>query len=329
MRPARPSQSMRARALWAPWMMLLLSSSGCADDPSPWSTGRAEDLGFDRTLLEQAAQRLESRGTESLLVIRNDRIACERYADGVGPEKAHYTASLAKALVGGLSLLLAVDSGQLSLDDAAARYIPAWSDDPVKSRITIRHLVTHSSGIEDAEEASLPHDQLPGWKGEFWKRGEPDPFSIAVREAPVLFEPGTDWEYSNPGMAALAYAVTASLRDSPYTDIEQLLRQRIFEPIGISEREARVGYGRKFSLEGLSLVANWGGANFTPRAVARIGRLMLRRGNWQGRQLFQPEYLDAPASLSMLWDHRPDLELSPPAEACDHDAAARYLEDQR
>ena len=42
-----------------------------------------------------------------------------------------------------------------------------------------------------------------------------------------------------------------------------------------------------------------------------------------------PVYLEEPATLTMLWDHRPDLELSPPEEVCDHDVAARYLEDQR
>lgn len=40
-----------------------------------------------------------------------------------------------------------------------------------------------------------------------------------------------------------------------------------------------------------------------------------------------PVYLEEPATLSMLWDHRPDLELSPPGEACDPSVAHRYLED--
>jgi len=39
-----------------------------------------------------------------------------------------------------------------------------------------------------------------------------------------------------------------------------------------------------------------------------------------------PVYLEKPASFSMLWDHRPDLELSPPSEACDSAVARRYLD---
>ena len=37
-----------------------------------------------------------------------------------------------------------------------------------------------------------------------------------------------------------------------------------------------------------------------------------------------PVYLTGPATLTMQWDHRPDLEFSPAAEACDPDVAARY-----
>jgi hypothetical protein len=39
-----------------------------------------------------------------------------------------------------------------------------------------------------------------------------------------------------------------------------------------------------------------------------------------------PVYLEKPASFSMLWDHRPDLKLSPPSEACDPAVARRYLD---
>ena len=105
---------------------------------------------------------------------------------------------------------------------------PDWSADPRKSKITIRELATHTSGISDAEQDGIPHDQLPGWKGDFWKR-TPDPFSIAVRRAPVLFEPGTHYAYSNPGMAALSYAITAALKGG---DIRTLLKERVLDPLG-------------------------------------------------------------------------------------------------
>ncbi|MGH8245501.1 MAG: hypothetical protein ACREUU_03610, partial [Gammaproteobacteria bacterium] len=123
-----------------------------------------------------------------------------------------------------------------------------------------------------------------GWKGAFWRR-DPDPFTIALGDAPVIFAPGTRYAYSNPGMAALAYAVTASLRGAPQPDIRTLLRERIMIPLGIPDEAWSIGYGRAYDLDGLKLYANWGGGSFTARAIARAGQLMLHRGEWNGRQL--------------------------------------------
>src|SRR5207302_9443332 len=49
------------------------------------------------------------------------------------------------------------------------------------------------------------------------------------------------------------------------------------------------GYGKTFTVDGLPLVASWGGGNFTPRALARVGQLMLRKGDWEGKRLLSEE----------------------------------------
>ena len=255
-----------------------------------WSTTAPESQGMSSARLDALCSDLAERNTKAFLVVRNDRIVYEWYAADHGAEKPHYTASLAKAIVGGMSLTLALQDGRLAVDDPAWSYIPAWKDDPEKAKISIRHLATHSSGIEDAEKDGLPHEELPGWKGAFWKR-DPDPFSIARDRAPVIFEPGTEYAYSNPGMAMLAWAVTASLQGCEHADIRTLLRERIMEPIGVLEEEWLIGYGKGYELDGLELYANWGGGSYTARAVARIGRLMLRQGDWEGRQLIDPEWV--------------------------------------
>lgn len=233
---------------------------------------------------------LEVHGTRAVLIVRDGKTALEWYAPGVGPETRQGTASLAKALVGGMSLLVALEDGRLRADDPAHRFIPAWRDHPRKSRITIRHLATHSSGIEDAELDHIPHEKLPGWKGAFWRR-DPDPFSIALHDAPVIFEPGTRYAYSNTGMAALAYAVTASLRGAPQSDIRELLHERVMRPLAIPDEEWSIGYGRAYEVDGLKLYANWGGGAFTPRAAARIGQLMMQGGAWNGRALLAADWV--------------------------------------
>jgi CubicO group peptidase (beta-lactamase class C family) len=248
-----------------------------------WQTISPSEAGLDPARLLAWQSSLAAHRTTGLIVIRRGRIASEWYAPEWNADRPHGTASMAKALVGGMSLAVAISDGRISPDDLASKYIPGWSADPLKSKITIRHLATHTSGISDAEQDAIPHDQLPGWKGDFWKR-LPDPFSIAVRQAPVLFEPGTQNAYSNPGMAALSYAITAALKGG---DIRTLLKERVLDPLGVPERHWSIGYGRAYEVDGLSLYANWGGATFTPRAAARIGQLMMLQGQWNGRELIR------------------------------------------
>ncbi len=263
-----------------------------------WGETKPEDAGFSSEKLLALRDTLASHNTTSILIIRDDKIVLEWYAPGWDKNKLHYTASLAKALVGGMSLVLAMDDGRMKADDPAWMYVPEWKGDPLKSRITIRHLATHSSGIEDPElsekeieeyrsrgiEIKDKHMDIPGWKGDFWRR-YPDPFSVSRDSAPVIFPPGTYWHYSNTGMAMLSYAITSGYKGTEYKDIRSLLRQRIMIPIGIRDDEWNIGYNNTYMVDGLELVANWGGGNFTPRAVARIGRLMMNKGNWEGQQL--------------------------------------------
>src|ERR1035441_2134864 len=222
-----------------------------------WATISPAESGLDPAKLEAWRSSLAAHRTTGLIVIRRGRIALEWYAPEWDANRPHGTASMARSLVGGMSLAVAMSDGRISPDDPASRYIAGWSADPLKSKITIRQLATHTSGISDAEQDGIAHDRLPGWKGDFWKR-TPDPFSIAVRQAPVLFEPGTQNAYSNPGMAALSYAITAALKGG---DIRTMLKERVLDPLGVPERDWSIGYGRAYEVDGLKLYANWGGAS--------------------------------------------------------------------
>jgi CubicO group peptidase (beta-lactamase class C family) len=256
-----------------------------------WKTTRPESKGLSTGKLNSLKESLAAKNTKALLVIRNDSIVCEWYANGHGPDKKHYTASLAKALVGGMSLLITLNDGLIAVDDPAYEYVPQWKDDPKRCGITIRHLATHSSGIEDAEQDDIVHMKLPGWKGGFWRK-DPDPFTLSRDQAPIVFAPGTEYAYSNPGMAMLSYTVTASLRDTKHTDIRTLLRERIMRPIGVKDGEWSIGYGKTYEVEDLNLVATWGGGSYTARAIARVGRLMLKKGNWRGKQLIDRRWVE-------------------------------------
>jgi CubicO group peptidase (beta-lactamase class C family) len=256
-----------------------------------WPTATPESQGMSSQKLAALKDSLAARRTTGFLVVRNDKIVYEWYAHGQGPTTKHYTASMAKALVGGVSFGVAMTDGLIALDDRAAKYVPPWRDDPRKSKITLRQLGSHTSGVEDAEADGLPHDKLTGWKGDFWKQPAVprDPFTLSRDAAPIMFEPGAKIAYSNPGIAMLTYCTTAALRDAPVKDIRTLLRDRVMRPLGVPDSDWSAGYGKTFLVDGLPLVGSWGGGSYTARAVARVGQLMLHEGNWEGRQLLSKE----------------------------------------
>jgi CubicO group peptidase (beta-lactamase class C family) len=125
--------------------------------PRPNSKGRSSRA------LAAIRERLAESATKAFLVVRNDRLVYQWYSPDHSPAKTHYTASMAKAIVGGMSVAVALTDGRLTLEDRVATYVPQWAADPRKSRITIRHLGSHTSGLDDAEADKLPHEKLTGW----------------------------------------------------------------------------------------------------------------------------------------------------------------------
>ena len=256
-----------------------------------WPTATPESQGMSSARLNVIRQRLVAKKTRAFLVVRHDHIVYEWYAPGVTATAKQGTASLAKALVGGMSLAVAITDGKIAIDDPAMKFVSQWKDDQLKSRITIRHLGSHTSGLADAEAEGQDHEALTGWMGDFWKRLDAprDPFTIARDETPMLFAPGGKLQYSNPGIGMMTYCVTAAIRDGEHKDIRTLLRERVMRPIGVPDTDWSAGYGKTFLVDGLPLVAAWGGGAFTPRATARIGRLVLHEGDWEGRRILSKD----------------------------------------
>src|SRR5690606_20328167 len=79
--------------------------------PDVFPTATPEEHGLISEKLDAIWSDLEAHHTTVFVIMRNDRIVYERDANGYSRTKPHYTASLAKALVGGMSLMLAIDDG--------------------------------------------------------------------------------------------------------------------------------------------------------------------------------------------------------------------------
>jgi CubicO group peptidase (beta-lactamase class C family) len=228
---------------------------------------------------------LKDNGTREFLVVKNNKIIFEWYSEDYNVNRPHFTASLAKAIVGSMVLQLVLQDSLLSLEDYAYKYIPHWENDSLKSLIKIKHLASHTSGLEDArEEKDENQYELEGWKGQYWQ--EPGSrFPISLNEVPVLFKPGSALAYSNTGISCLSYILSKVLKDSGKPDLKTYFNEKIIDPVGIPGSDWSMSYKESYQYDGLTLYEIGGGGLFTARAAAKIGQLMLGYGKADGKYI--------------------------------------------
>ena len=163
---------------------------------------------------------LLARGGDVLLERGYNR-ACRRFGVPNEIDTRFDIASLVKMFTGVVIGRL-VERGLLSFEAPVIRYLPSYPADP-GSRVTIHHLLTHTSGLGGIFDG--------GWeaasRARFRTIGELIPY---FRGRPLLFEPGTDWEYSNAGYILLG-AVIEAVTEQPYWDH---LQEHTFAPTGMN-----------------------------------------------------------------------------------------------
>ncbi len=138
------------------------------------------------------------------------------------PASVFHVASIAKQFTA-MSILLLAKRGALSLDDEVWKYVPEWRDR--EHRVTIRTLLTHTSGIRDAfvlRSLAAPRDEGPDLNEEVVR--------ILARQRGVNFTPGSEFQYSNSGYTLLGSIVTRVSGQSLHAFEEA----NIFGPLGMA-----------------------------------------------------------------------------------------------
>ena len=113
------------------------------------------------------------------------------------------------------AILLLVEEGKLSLADDVRKHIPQLHD--YGHKITVDHLLTHTSGIRDWQ----PLLNLAA--------GDPDAMTMILRQRELNFAPGEEWSYSNSGYVLLP-EIVARTSGMPFSEFA---RMRLFEPLGM------------------------------------------------------------------------------------------------
>jgi CubicO group peptidase (beta-lactamase class C family) len=214
--------------------------------------------------LEMAANYSEAQDGVSILVLHKGQVVFERYPDGHSADEAHWLASGTKSFCGVMAAA-AVQDGLLTLDERVCETIAEWKDDPLKAQVTIRQLLSLTSGIR------------PG------SVGRPPTYAEAVESA-VIDPPGTMFRY---GPASFQIFGEVMRRKLAATNEDPLayLKRRVFDPIGLQFDAWRKGKDGN---------AQWpSGAKLTAREWSKFGHLLLHKGEWNGKKLVDKDTLDA------------------------------------
>jgi len=229
-------------------------------------------------VIARVGERLASRawrGLDSFIVIRHGYLVHEAYYGASSRDDVHTLQSVSKSVTS-LVTGIAADLGSVDPEATVLSVLPRYADasaDPRLPRVTLRQLLQMRSGINFYENPYLgsPLETLNNSRGD-WVR-------IAL-EQPFNAEPGALWQYNSGGVIALGAAVAQAAR----TRFNDLARERLFAPLGIS---GPYWYVSPYD----ATVHTGGGLNMRAIDLARIGYLVLKQGQWDGRQVVSSEWL--------------------------------------
>jgi CubicO group peptidase (beta-lactamase class C family) len=246
-----------------------ISAAHAADNALPRSTPEAQGIS-SRAILDFVEAADKNVNTfHSFVVVRHGYVIAEGWWKPEMAEEPHILNSVSKSFTA-TAVGLAIDNGKLKLDDHVLKFFPedtpANPSDNLKA-MTVRDLLTMSGG----------HDTEPQAVG-----GAPSVKQFLAH--PVVYQPGTHFQYNTMGSYVLSSIVT---KVTGQTALEYL-KSRLFEPLGIQSPRW------DSSPEGNSL----GGYGLWLRTedIAKFGQLYLQRGTWHGKQLVPQKWIEQATS---------------------------------
>lgn len=209
-----------------------------------------------------AAERSRS---SCVLIWQDGRPIAENWFTG---EPRKIEAMSATKSVVNLAIGRLVAEGRLeSIDQRVCALYPEWRQGQKKD-ITIRHLLAHTSGLQN-----FPRTDVEIYPS-------PDFVKLALA-AELAAPPGAEFSYNNKAVNLLAGVVErASGRK-----LDEYLGESLFAPMGITDFTwTRDEAGNPHAMSGLQIL---------PADLAKLGQLVLQRGEWEGRRLIAPEWFEA------------------------------------
>jgi hypothetical protein len=228
-----------------------------------WPAATPAELGLDETKLTQARDYALTGEGSGCIIIQGKQVM------NWGDQTALYDLKSSSKSIGLTVLGLALKDGKVKLDDPAKKHHPTFGVPPETNaqtgwidKITLRMLANQTAC-----------------------------FAKAGGYEPLLFEPGTKWNYSDGGPNWLAECLTLVYG----RDLNDILFERVFTPIGINSSDIRwrKHQYRPDLINGIKRREFGSGFSANVQAMSRIGYLYLREGRWNNEQILPREFIEA------------------------------------
>lgn len=268
--------------------LLLVTSAGAADWPTatPVEVGLAADLG---PRIDAAVDAGRLPYVHGIVVVRQGKLVLERYyrgddvrfAEHLGvvdydAARVHSIHSITKSVVSLLYGIALVDGKVPPPEASLYAQFPEFADLALPERrgITAEHALAMTTGLAWDERQS--YGSFANTATAMWR--SPDMIRAAL-DRPVTAAPGEAWDY-NSGSTEVLGALIARGSGQP---VDVFARTRLFAPLGIDSYDwVMLPDGRPMASGGLRL---------TPRDLAKIGQLVLNKGEWDGKQVVPADWI--------------------------------------
>lgn len=244
--------------------------------PAPLPVATPSSVGVDAAGILRFLDAMEASPTQEphgLMILRHGKVVARAAWAPYSASRPQLVYSLSKSLTSAAAGIL-YDDGCLGLDDPVVSYFPEFADDitdPRSRRMLVRHIASMSSGhLAEMIGPALEADAVEPVRGFLLQRPEREPGSVFAYNQPTTYT-----------LAAIVQRLTGKT-------LVELLRERVLGPIGageISWSERPAGRNEGFS-----------GAFTTTDTIARLGQLLLCRGEWDGRRILSEEWVDLATS---------------------------------
>ena len=285
--------------LWMCALLWLVAVGGCVKPTPPpaywptqgWRSSTPEAQGMDSGMLAQAVNliREQALAVDSLLIVRHGHIVLDAYFYPYTADRLHDVASVTKSITSTL-IGIAIEEGGISgLDAPLAGFFPevtSLSSDPRKARITIRDLLSMSSGLHCGYE--------PG-EVEVRAMLETTNWVQSVLDLPMAAEPGREFAYCSGN----SHLLSAIISRRAHSTTLEFAKRTLFAPLGIQKVV--------WPTDPQGVNRGWAQLQLHPRDLAKVGFLFLHRGRWEDHQIVSADWVER-ATCAQIGVPRKDVD---------------------